>query len=249
MRERIGVVAAMAEELRAIRALWPGQPLDATGGRSTSRALVGSRELLITLAGVGKVAAATTATILIERYRVQAIIFTGTAGGLAPAAAIGDLVVADAFLQHDMDASPLFPRWEVPLYGRSRFPTDRVLSERLVCAASTALANPNPALSAALQTFGLSTPSLHRGLVVSGDRFVATAAGSAQLRSALPDALAVEMEGAAVAQVCSDYGVPFAALRTVSDRADGNAHLDFTRFVADVASRLSAAVLERWLRG
>ncbi|HNK53963.1 MAG TPA: 5'-methylthioadenosine/S-adenosylhomocysteine nucleosidase, partial [Ottowia sp.] len=96
----------------------------------------------------------------------------------------------------------------------------------------------------AVAEFALHAPTLHAGLILSGDRFVATSAESAALRQALPEALAVEMEGAAVAQVCHDYGLPFAALRTVSDRADDSAHVDFMRFIDQVASRYSAAVLE-----
>jgi adenosylhomocysteine nucleosidase len=84
---------------------------------------------------------------------------------------------------------------------------------------------------------------VHEGLIISGDRFVATSAESDALRRELPDALAVEMEGAAVAQVCHDCGVPFAAVRTISDRADDSAHVDFNRFVSEVASRYSAAMV------
>jgi methylthioadenosine nucleosidase (EC 3.2.2.16) len=88
---------------------------------------------------------------------------------------------------------------------------------------------------------------VHRGLIVSGDRFISTRADSDALRHALPDALAVEMEGAAVAQVCHDYGVPFALVRTISDRADDNAHIDFGRFIRAVASQYSRALLsELW---
>ena len=94
--------------------------------------------------------------------------------------------------------------------------------------------------------FALHAPTLHAGLILSGDRFVATSAESAALRQALPEALAVEMEGAAVAQVCHDWALPFAALRTVSDRADDSAHVDFMRFIDQVASRYSAAVLEAY---
>jgi adenosylhomocysteine nucleosidase len=68
------------------------------------------------------------------------------------------------------------------------------------------------------------------------------------LQLALPEALAVEMEGAAFAQVCHDYGVPFAAVRTISDRADDAAHGDFLQFIAQVASRHSAAIVEAFLR-
>ena len=90
---------------------------------------------------------------------------------------------------------------------------------------------------------------VHRGLVVSGDRFVATTSESRALQAALPEALAVEMEGAAIAQVCHDYGIPFAAVRTVSDRADDAAHGDFLSFIDQVASRHSAAIVEAFLRG
>ena len=90
---------------------------------------------------------------------------------------------------------------------------------------------------------------LHTGLVASGDRFVSTSAECRALQQALPEALAVEMEGAAVAQVCADYGIPFAALRTISDRADDDAHADFSRFMGQVASRYSLAMLSAWLSG
>ncbi len=93
-------------------------------------------------------------------------------------------------------------------------------------------------------TFGLQAPRLHQGLLISGDRFVATTAESAALQRELPDALAVEMEGAAFAQVCHDFGVPLAVVRTISDRADDAAHVDFPKFLREVASRYSGAVIE-----
>jgi adenosylhomocysteine nucleosidase len=141
--------------------------------------------------------------------------------------------VADTFLHHDLDASPIFPKYEVPLYGLSRFQADPALSSQLAVAAQRAL----PGVT------------LHRGLVVSGDRFVATTAESKALQWALPDALAVEMEGAAIAQVCHDFGIPFAAVRTVSDRADDDAHVDFMKFIEEVASKHSAAIVEALLSG
>lgn len=246
---RIGIVSALHEELAAVLALLPDERAQTVAGREFRVGHWHGQELVTVLSRVGKVAAATTATVLIERFGVEQIVFTGTAGGLGEGVAVGDVVVADAFLQHDIDASPLFPRHEVPLYGRARFSTDPELARRLARAARAVLAHPERTLGAgAVRAFALARPRVHTGLVVSGDRFVATAGESAALRAALPDALAVEMEGAAVAQVCLDYGVPFAALRTVSDRADDSAHVDFSRFAAQVASRYSAAMLAAWLQ-
>jgi adenosylhomocysteine nucleosidase len=227
----LAIVSAMHEELAAVLALMSyEQKQDVAGREFFVGGLHGARVVAV-LSRIGKVAAATTATVLVERFGVDGIVFTGVAGGLAPGVERGDVVVADAFVQHDMDASPIFPRYEVPLYGRARFATDAALTARLADAARRALPGAR----------------LHRGLVVSGDRFVSTSAEGRALAAAFPDALAVEMEGAAIAQVCHDFGVPFAAVRTVSDRADDDAHGDFLAFIRGVASRHSAAIVEALL--
>src|SRR6187431_2273841 len=230
---RTAIVSAMHEELSAVLALMPDEHKQVAGGREFWVGHLHGQEVVAVLSRIGKVAAATTATALVERFHVDRILFTGVAGGLAPGVNRGDVVIAEAFLQHDLDASPIFPRYEVPLYGTDRFATDVALTQRLRQAVSQAL----------------PSTKLHSGLVASGDRFVSSAVESRALQSALPDALAVEMEGAAFAQVCHDYGVPFAAVRTISDRADDAAHGDFLQFIQDVASRHSAAIVEAFLRG
>lgn len=227
----IAIVSAMQEELAAVLVLMQGQQKQTIAGREFWLGQLHGREVVVVLSRIGKVAAATTATILIERFGVQCLVFTGVAGGLHPIAQVGDVVVATEFLHHDMDASPLFPRFEVPLTGVSRFAADRVLSNQLADAVSRSL----PSIR------------LHLGLMVSGDRFVCTTAESLALQDAVPDALAVEMEGAAIAQVCADYGVSFAAVRTISDRADDAAHGDFLQFVKTTASPYSAAIVAQLL--
>ncbi|MFD0668042.1 5'-methylthioadenosine/adenosylhomocysteine nucleosidase [Ramlibacter sp. MAHUQ-53] len=229
----LALVSAMHQELAAVLDLLPDERKTRVAGRDFWVGHLHGQEVVAVLSRIGKVAAATTATALIERFGASRIVFTGVAGGLGPGVKVGDVVVADSFLQHDMDASPLFPRHEVPLYGMSRFATDPVLTDRLAAAARAALPG----------------AGFHRGLVVSGDRFVATTAEARALQAELPEALAVEMEGAAIAQVCLDYGVPYAAVRTISDRADDAAHGDFTTFIEQVASRHSAAIVRALLAG
>ncbi|WP_295531809.1 5'-methylthioadenosine/adenosylhomocysteine nucleosidase [uncultured Pseudacidovorax sp.] len=244
----IAIVGAMQEELAAVLAAMPDEQPERIAGREFWRGHLEGRPVVVVLSRIGKVAAATTATVLLARYGVRAVLFTGVAGGLGDGVAVGDVVVAHELLQHDMDASPLFPRHEVPLTGMARFPADGPLADALADAAQEVLAELPAHLPAEVQAeFAMTQARLHRGLIVSGDRFVATAAESAALRALLPDALAVEMEGAAVAQVCHDWGVPFAAVRTISDRADDAAHADFGRFVARVASPFSAAIVRRTL--
>lgn len=244
----IGIMSALHEELAAVLAAMPDEQRVRVAGRDFWVGHWQGHDVVAVLSRIGKVAAATTATVLLERFKVSAVVFTGAAGGLAAEAQVGDVVVASSFVQHDMDASPLFPAYEVPLYGRARFDTDAALSQALVAAATQVLADPAQHLGPqAIADFHLFAPRVHEGLIASGDRFVATSAESQALRQCLPDALAVEMEGAAVAQVCLDYGVPFAAVRTVSDRADDEAHIDFNRFIGDVASRYSLAILSQWL--
>jgi len=244
----IAIVAAMHEELAALLAQMPDEQRVRVAGRDFWVGHLQGQPVVAVLSRIGKVAAALTATVLLERFQVRAIVFTGVAGGLAPGVQVGDVVVATKLLQHDLDASPIFPKYEVPLTGHARFAADTAISDALAAVAAGVLADPVGLLGPqVVEDFGLAAPAVHRGLLVSGDRFVSTAAESSALRHDLPDALAVEMEGAAVAQVCHDFGVPFAAVRTISDRADDDAHGDFTRFVSVVASRYSLALVDGWL--
>jgi adenosylhomocysteine nucleosidase len=244
----LAIVAAMHEELSALLARMPDEHRIQVAGRDFWVGHLNGQLVVAVLSRIGKVAAAVTATVLLERFGVRAIVFTGVAGGLAPGVAVGDVVIATRLLQHDLDASPIFPKYEVPLTGHARFATDTAISDGLTAVAAAVLRDPVALLGREVaEDFALRSPKVHRGLLISGDRFVSSAAESEALRRALPDALAVEMEGAAVAQVCHDYGVPFAAMRTISDRADDAAHGDFTRFVSAVASRYSLALIEAWL--
>jgi adenosylhomocysteine nucleosidase len=239
----------MHQELRALLPLLEQPRCVQLAGRTFHHGQLHGRPVVLVLSGIGKVAAATTAALLIHGFDVQALVFTGVAGGLGEGVNVGDVIVARQLLQHDMDASPLFPRFEIPLTGRSRFDVDAALADALASAAQRCLERSEALLGAAtLHGFGLERVRLHRGLLVSGDRFVAGAAQSAELRALLPDALAVEMEGAAVAQVCADFGTPFAVLRCISDRADDAAHVDFTRFIEAVASAYTAAIVTDWLQ-
>jgi adenosylhomocysteine nucleosidase len=160
------------------------------------------------------------------------------------------VVVASGFVQHDMDASPLFPRYQVPLDGRSVLPCDvkltAILLEATNQAITGAMGSSAPFISNTWQ------PVVHSGLMTSGDRFVSQAGEAGLLKEALAShghaALAVEMEGAAVAQVALDYGIAFAAMRTISDRADAQAHVDFPKFLREVASSYATAIITRFLQ-
>jgi adenosylhomocysteine nucleosidase len=236
----LAILSALPDEQRGLIELLQSPRLERHAGREFWRGSLHGQTVVLALSRIGKVSATLTAAVLVERFGVRAIVFTGVAGGLAPGVRVGDVVVAHEFMQHDMDASPIFPRHEVPAYGRSRFACDAELSERLALAAGRGLA----------QAFG--SAQIHRGLIASGDRFVSSAAESSALQLALRqtghEALAVEMEGAAVAQVCADYGIAFAAMRTISDRADDDAHQDFSTFVRQVASRYALLIVGEFLR-
>lgn len=242
---RTALVAALHDELASVLALMPDEQPQVVGGRKFWVGHLHGQDVVAVLSGIGKISAATTATLLIERFGVRRIVFTGVAGGLGPGVRVGDVVLARGLLQHDMDASPLFARHEVPLYGRSRFDADPALADALELACGRVLQGlPLQLDEQTIAAFGLHAPRLHQGLLISGDRFVATTAESQALQRELPDALAVDMEGAAFAQVCHDFGVPLAVVRTISDRADDAAHVDFPKFLREVASRYSGAVIE-----
>ena len=234
----LAIVGAMHEEIAALRPCLADLRAERRAGRDFHLGRLDGHDVILVRCGIGKVAAATTTAVLLDAFDASALLFTGVAGGLGEGVRVGDIVVATTLLQHDMNAEPLFPRWEVPLTGRARFDADAAWSARLAQAGRALAAADAHAVGAAI----------HEGMVVSGDRFVATHAESDQLRALLPDALAVEMEGAAVAQVCHDFARPFAVVRTISDRADDAAHGDFQRFVRDVAAPYSRDIVRAALR-
>jgi adenosylhomocysteine nucleosidase len=245
---RLGIISALHEEqqglveamerpyklIHGMREVWVGQLWEI--------------DAVCVLSRIGKVAAAMTATLLVEKFGVTHILFTGVAGAGDKSIRVGDVVVAESLVQHDMDASPLFPRHEVPLTGLTHFPSDRQMALQLAASArfflETGLEDAiDPQERAA---FALQAPRVHRGLVASGDQFLASRERINALGAALPGVLAVEMEGAAVAQVCFELGIPFGVIRTISDNANENAATDFMRFVKSVAARYAFAIVKRF---
>jgi adenosylhomocysteine nucleosidase len=221
----IGILGAMAEEVRLIGELFEEATIIRAGSRDYQVGRLGGGDVVVATSGFGKVAAASTVTTMLDRFEPEAILFTGVAGALDRGVGRGDVVVADALVQHDFDASPIFPRFVIPSLQVERIPTDPVLTARVEQAAAA------------------SGATTHRGLVLSGDRFINTHSARDELRSLFPDALAVEMEGAAVAQVCAEREIPFAVVRAIADTADDDAAADFMEFVEQQAAPLLAAIV------
>ncbi|TXH88767.1 MAG: 5'-methylthioadenosine/adenosylhomocysteine nucleosidase [Rhodoferax sp.] len=231
MNAPIAILSALSQEQEGLVHAMTGVQTVTRAGRAFSVGYLDGHPVVLALSRIGKVAAATTTVALLEHFGARAVVFTGVAGGVGPGVAVGDVVVANGFVQHDMDASPLFPRYEIPLTGQSVLAVDGAWTQALAGAARSALAG---------MEFQGRSVQVHEGLIATGDRFVCAAQEVQRivddLAAAQHRALAVEMEGAAVAQVCADYGVPMAAIRTISDRADDSAHVDFPQFVDSVAS-------------
>ncbi len=207
------------------------------------------RECVVTLSRVGKVAAAATVMHLILELGVSEIIFTGVAGAMSPELKVGDVVIASELIQHDLDARPLFPQFEAPLLGVSRFGVEVARVKAAEDAARRYLADDfvESIQQADRDRFNLLAPRVCTGLIASGDQFITSAAARDAIRAALPDALCVEMEGAAVAQVCFEHDVPLTVIRTISDAADDSAPVDFSAFIEQVASEYSRGIVRRLL--
>lgn len=254
-------MGAMKEETARLVADMRDASIVTAGGRSDTGGIERSyysgtlygREATVVFSRWGKVAAASTATTLLDRFETDFMVFTGVAGALNPGLQIGDVVIGEEFVQHDMDARPLFNRYEIPIADlRLHLSRLRALPEVAQLAATSAQRYLSDAFQEfqreAPAEFGIVAPQVRSGLIASGDRFVASADAAEQLRRELPDALCVEMEGAAVAQVCWEHDIPLAVVRVISDKADHSAQWDFPKFVGTVASRFTAGVVRELIR-
>lgn len=247
---RIGFIFAMQEEQQGLELQLQDKKTVLRGKRRYLSGNLWGQPCVCVLSGIGKVAAATTATSLIENFQVERIVLVGVAGAADPALKIGDIVIATTLVQHDMDASPLFPRFEIPLSGASHLSTDARLSRLLGRAAELFLQNDkeNRVAAAAIAQFKLHKVGIRYGLIASGDQFINDPLVLAGLKKDLPDLLAVEMEGAAIAQVCHDFEIPFAILRTISDDAGEHADYNFSQFIQEVAAQYSLGILHNFCR-
>ena len=178
---------------------------------------IAGKDICLVQCGVGMVNAAIATHTLIESFHVNAVINTGVAGSLDASIDIGDVVVASDAVNHIMDVCNLgYAPGQTPGFEQIAFECDEGLA--------------NTALKAAKDA-ELTT---HRGRVASGDRFVRTQEDKDRIRS-LFDARCCEMEGAAIAQVCSLFKVPFVIVRAISDKADGTEHIDYDAFERQAA--------------
>lgn len=246
----IGVMGAMAEEVRAIAEAMETDRLVTSGGRDFHLGTLGGHNLVLAMSRCGKVAAATTAAHLILDHGAGVILFTGLAGALDPSLRIGDVVIADRLWQHDLDASPIFPPLEIPMTGKSFLRADPAWRERLRVAACEHLEHGlgGRAEAQALRDLGITSPRVVVGDVATGDQFIGSAEAAARVRQRVPSAMCAEMEGAAAAQVCDDHAVPFAAVRTISDSADHDAPVDFARFLSGLTGAYAIGIIGRALR-
>jgi adenosylhomocysteine nucleosidase len=241
----VAILAAMEQELRLVEARLQDPRTTVVGGRRCVRGRVAGTDVVTAVTGYGKVSAAATLTSLLDRYEPSYVILGGVAGGIGQDVAIGDVVVADRLVQHDFDVSPIFDRHVIPSLGVAEIATDPVLTDRLTTAAKAYLGGSFAEDIAALSELPatISEARAHVGLIASGDRFIGHIDQARLLVEDLPSVLAVEMEGAAVAQVCAERTVPFAVFRSISDRADQHAKVDFLSFVATVAAPITAGVI------
>ncbi|MEU0495379.1 5'-methylthioadenosine/adenosylhomocysteine nucleosidase [Mycobacterium sp. NPDC006124] len=243
----IGLLCAIPEELAHLRDALETTHTTTVAGIQFDEGWFEGRRVVLAGAGMGKVNAAIVTTLMVTRFECRLIVFSGVAGGLDPALHIGDVVIADRVVQHDV----------------GRIENDELLRYQ---AGHVSFINPTDALGYSMDADllatvcegldGVALPVLSRsaggrdrpprvvfGTILTGDQYVHCEVTRQRLHGDL-DGLAVEMEGGAVAQVCDNVGVPWIVVRTLSDLAGHTSALDFAAFVHEVAA-ISAHLVRR----
>lgn len=224
----IGIIGAMAIEVENLVSLMTQTEKKKIGSVEYVKGMLDGKEAVIAVCGIGKVAAAICAQTMIMEYAPVCIVNTGVAGSLSAELGICDMVVAESLVQHDMDTTPLGdPPGLISGLGIVNIPTDSNVAAALVKAANEA------------------GGKAKRGIIASGDRFVVDPADKKFIVDTF-GASACEMEGAAIAQACFSAGVPFCVVRSISDSADGSAHMDYSEFLP-VAAATSAATMRNFV--
>lgn len=233
---RIGIIGPMDEEISLLTAAFDQNASTATiGNHEYLSATYKNHEVVLVKSGIGKICAASAALVLILKYNVDAIINTGCAGGIGDGIRVGDIVLSRKLAHHDFDLTVFgYKRGQVPSYEQY-FEADHAMIAKA------------EAVAARLKKEKNFAPNIVTGDVLSGDQFISDKQKCLNMKQSFPDAQVTEMEGAAVAQVCTDFKVPFLVIRSASDTADGESPKVYEQFVqlaADNSARLVLGLIE-----
>ncbi|KRN29375.1 MTA SAH nucleosidase [Lactobacillus selangorensis] len=222
---KIGIICAMEEEIRTLLTKLDSDQVTEVAGNTFHQGQIGKQEVTLVQSGIGKVQAAMTTAIMLDRWDLDVVINTGSAGGIGQGLHIGDVVISDGVGYHDVDVT-----------GSGYLPGQLPGQPQIFTADPHFVAE----IAAAAKEVGLPA---HVGLIVSGDQFIAGAAESQKILKCYPQALASEMEGAAIGQVATQFKVPFVVIRAMSDVGDADAEVNFDDFVVEAGKKSAAMVL------
>jgi adenosylhomocysteine nucleosidase len=245
----IGLICALPQEQAHLSAAMTTTETHEIAGVGFCVGDIDGHRVVLTRSGMGKVNAALVATLLADRFRCRAVAFSGVAGGLDPGLQIGDVVIAERAIQHDagvieQDALRVYQAGHVPFFNptaRFGYTVDPALLARVRGHLDQLTL---PALSPNAGG-GDRPPRVVYGTILTGDQYLHCEVTRVRLHGDL-GGCAVEMEGAAVSQVCESFGIPWLIVRALSDLAGAQSRFDFTAFVDDVAAQ-SATVLRHLL--
>ena len=225
--QTIAVVGAMEQEIELLRESMTNVKHVSFGKFSAYEGELAGKRMVLVLSGIGKVNAAVSTSWVIHQFAPDCVINTGSAGGLGKGLKVGDVVIGETVAHHDVDVTAFGYVWgQVP-----QLPAVFVSDSNLIRQAEKAA-----------QVF--DGAAVTQGLIVSGDRFVHSSEGVAEIRSHFSDVKAVEMEAAAIAQTCHQLEVPFVIIRAVSDSADEKADISFEEFLKTAAVSSAKMVTE-----
>ena len=225
--QTISVVGAMEQEIELLRESMANVKHVSFGKFSAYEGELAGKRMVLVLSGIGKVNAAVSTSWVIHQFAPDCVINTGSAGGLGKGLKVGDVVIGETVAHHDVDVTAFGYVWgQVP-----QLPAAFASDENLIRQAEKAA-----------QVF--EGAAVTQGLIVSGDRFVHSSEGVAEIRSHFPEVKAVEMEAAAIAQTCYQLEVPFVIIRAVSDSADEKADISFEEFLKTAAVSSAKMVTE-----
>ena len=239
---KTGLIGAMKEEILLLKHDIQDLKVEKVGSREFYSGTINGKEVVMCLSGWGKVAAASTAMSLVNLYKVDQLIFIGLAGSMQSHLDIGDIIIADRLIQHDVDLSNLvgFDDVKSPFWKKFEFDVPQETVDRLQKSIDKFIINLRAKKYPSINSE--YNPKVHVGVIGTGDQFVASPEGKEQISKRFPEIICTEMEGAAIAQVGADCGIPCGVIRIISDKADENANHSFAKFLFQNISQISVEI-------
>jgi adenosylhomocysteine nucleosidase len=242
---KIGILGATEEEVHLITKKFENLNIEESAKRKYFSGKLFDIETVLVFSRWGKVASASTVTTLIEKYKIDFLIFIGVSGALNKELNVGDVVIADKLIHHDLNNMSFLQQHKDEENDYSHIPVTRNAVEKTKLSVEKFMTQIHSKISPnTLNQYGITNPKVKIGTIATGNQFISEYQAAELMALNIKNLMCIEMESAAVAQVCHEHNIDFSVIRIISDNFDHSAQINLQQFVHEISIEYTLEIIK-----